>query len=128
MCQRLLSLLAYCLLLTVVSGCSSLSKTEYKDPRPAAEDYVRGGDLERLVSNLATPLIARAETPGMVVAVLLPDGSKHFYGYGTAEAGKLIPPTSETVFPVGSLTKSMIGGLLELEIDRGSPSWDDTLA
>lgn len=116
-------------LLTIAgaTGCQSLSKTELRDAYPAAAAYARKPDLQRMVADLADPVIAREETPGLIVGVLLADGSRHFHGFGTIAAGQHVLPEADTVFPVGSLTKSMVAALLELEVRRGRLSWDDTL-
>jgi CubicO group peptidase (beta-lactamase class C family) len=89
--------------------------------------YVHSGNLQAEIDDLAQPLIEQKITPGMVVGVLLPDGSTQFYGYGVISKDSDLKPDADTVFPVGSLSKSFLGGLITLLIDEGVFSWDDTL-
>ena len=121
-----LRIAAVCLLLSLC-GCASLSSAVVDDPLPAAERYVRGGDLAAEVDALAAPVVARGETPGMIVGVRLADGTTRFFGYGSATGPDGPMPTADTVFAVGSVTKGFVGAIAERMVQRGELRWDDTL-
>lgn len=119
-------IVGFCMLLALCS-CASLSSAVVDDPLPAAERYVRGGDLAAVVDALAAPVVTRGETPGMIVGVRLADGTTHFFGYGSATGPGGPLPTADTVFAVGSLTKGFVGAIAERMVRRGELHWDDTL-
>lgn len=113
-------------LFIALGGCTTLSGRVVDDPTEGAETFRRSRDLRSMVDALAGPLIDRGETPGLIVGVRLPDGSRHVYGYGSAGPGAPAP-SADTVFAVGSVTKTMVGAVAELQVRRGVIGWDDTL-
>ena len=48
--------------------------------------------------------------------------------YGHQDVAAKTPPTSDTVFPIASMTKSMIASGFASFVDRGNISWDTKLA
>lgn len=63
--------------------------------------------------------------PGMAVA-LIHDGKVIFSkGYGVREMGKSDPVTDDTIFQIGSISKSFTASLVGLEVDRGKLDWKD---
>jgi len=85
-------------------------------------------DLKGEVDSLAKPLIEKGEMPGVVVGVLLPDGSRHFYGYGVADQESGRTPGADTLFAVGSLSKGFLGATTAVLAREGKLKWSDTLA
>ena len=67
-------------------------------------------------------------TPGLIVGLLLPDGSSRFFGYGTTETGGGHIPDQDTLFAVGSLSKGFLAGITATLVKDGRLSWSDTLA
>ena len=123
---RLLPLLGCCTGL-FLTGCGSLStvETNASDLHPA--HYLHGENLQSEVDSLVQPLINAKQTPGMVVGVLLPDGSTRFFGYGTINRPGGDTPNADTLFAIGSLSKGFLGAITELLVDEGVLSWEDTL-
>lgn len=77
-----------------------------------AASKVNDGDLRRIVDETVRPLMAEQKIPGMAVAITI-DGKSHFFGYGVAskESGQKV--TEDTIFEIGSVSKTftaMLGG------------------
>lgn len=121
---RRLTALAACVFLT---ACSTLAELEIDpgDVRPL--HYSVSENLHDEVDSLVQPLIAGGQTPGMIVGVLLPDGSRQFFGYGTIDAPGDGKPDADTLFAIGSLSKGFLGALTALLVDEGMLEWNDTL-
>jgi CubicO group peptidase (beta-lactamase class C family) len=113
-----------CLLL---SACSNLATMEFDANNAEALRYARRGDLQREVDSLVKPLIDQGVAPGAVVGVLLPDGSKQFFGYGVRDRAGGGTPNGDTLFAVGSLSKGFLGAITEVLVQEGKLSWGDTL-
>ncbi|MDR3439571.1 serine hydrolase domain-containing protein [Telmatospirillum sp.] len=110
----------------MLSGCGTLSTWDV-DPGSVSASSNQG-DLALDVDALARPLVSRGETPGLVVGLLLPDGSRRFFGYGTTEQGGGEVPGPDTLFAVGSLSKGFLGGIAATLAQDGRLSWSDTLS
>jgi len=123
---RLITILGCCACVSL-TACGSLSTIEIdaSDVRPVR--HSRSESLQTEVDSLVQPLIAEAQTPGMVVGVLLPDGSTQFFGYGTIDQSGDRKPDADTLFAIGSLSKGFLGAITELLVDEGVLSWNDTL-
>lgn len=64
-------------------------------------------------------------TPGLAVA-LVADGKVIWSkGYGVRESGKMEAVASDTVFQIGSLSKSFTACLVAIQVDRGKLRWKD---
>ena len=113
--------------LLCLTGCTTFHHERLDAPDAAAERYCRNRDLAAMVEELALPVIERGETPGLVVGVLMPDGSRQSFGFGTMHAGSQLRPDGDTVFGIGSLTKGMVAAVAESLSQRGVISWDETL-
>lgn len=77
-----------------------------------AASKANDGDLRRIVDETVRPLMAEQKIPGMAVAITI-DGKSHFFGYGVAskESGQKV--TEDTIFEIGSVSKTftaMLGG------------------
>jgi CubicO group peptidase (beta-lactamase class C family) len=89
--------------------------------------YARNRNLSAEVESLARPLVEKGETPGIVVGVLLPDGSSSMYGYGVTDRQSGRKPDGDTLFAIGSLSKGFLGAITALLVQDGTLSWSDTL-
>ena len=125
-CQALLIILGCCVCL-LVTGCGALSTTDLSAEDIAAARQTRDATLQSKVDSLVRPLVDTGHTPGVVVGVLLADGSTHFYGYGVANQINHRKPDGDTLFAVGSLSKGYLAAVTALLVDEGKLSWDDTL-
>ncbi|MBN9421388.1 MAG: serine hydrolase [Candidatus Accumulibacter sp.] len=120
------SAILLCCSALALTGCGTLSTMalDAQDLNPPR--YAGGESLQRQVDALAEPPVASGQTPGMVVGILLPDGSTQFFGYGTTERGGE-RPDADTPFAVGSLSKGFLATITALLVEDGPLSWDDTL-
>ncbi len=96
------------------------------DGAPASR-YAQTSDLKAEVDGLAQPMIDSKESTGLVVGVLLADGSEQFYGYGVTEQVNGRRPDGNTLFAIGSLSKGFLGATASMLVQEGQLSWDDTL-
>jgi CubicO group peptidase (beta-lactamase class C family) len=113
-----------CLLL---SACADLGTMELDPTDAEAARYARNGDLKLEVDSVVQPMIDRHVTPGAIVGVLLPDGSRRFFGYGVADRDRGTKPNRDTLFAIGSLSKGFLGAITAMLVQEGRVSWDDTL-
>ncbi len=76
-------------------------------------------DLEAFVKRVTTQLIEREGVPGISVA-LMQDGELLLArAYGTADERLGLPMKPETVFPIGSLGRSLVMAAALREVERG---------
>jgi len=124
---RLLTILA-CLTCLSLAACGALTTTELNaDDLETAHYFVPGETLQEKVDSLVQPMVEDGHTPGVIVGVLLPDGSKTFFGYGVADQDTGLKPNGDTLFAIGSLSKGFLGAVTALLVDEGTLSWDETL-
>jgi serine-type D-Ala-D-Ala carboxypeptidase/endopeptidase len=95
--------------LTCILGCS----TAFAD---------QAGDIEKL----AAPLIESQSMVGCVVGVL-ENGQTKIYSFGEVNRGKGDKPNGDTLYEIGSLTKTFTGTLLGDMVNRGAVTLDTTL-
>ncbi len=65
---------------SLLAACGPLARREIDTDDTNARRYAETGDLKAEIDELAEPLIADKQTPGLVAGVLLPDGSKKIFG------------------------------------------------
>ena len=86
------------------------------------------GSLEQRLNRLAEQLEQRRENlhiPGMAIAVVKDDEVIFVRGFGLADLKNETPVTPETVFAIGSITKSFTATLVGMLVDEGEMGWDD---
>jgi len=76
------------------------------------------------IDSIARAAIEAWGMPGLAVAVVSGDET-YTQGYGVREIGKDDLVTPETLFAVGSITKSFTTASMAMLIDEGKMSWDD---
>ncbi len=114
-------------LIVSTTACGTLSTIQLDATGAEAERYARTQNLTAEVEELAKPMVENGHTPGIVIGVLTPDGTQHYFAYGVADKTSGITPDADTLFPVGSLSKGFLGVMTALMIEDGAFSWDDTL-
>src|SRR5262245_20276097 len=77
--------------------------------------HAAGPDLDRRVEELARPYVERGWCASVFLGVI-ENGRQHTYGFGDAGHGK---PDADTVYEVGSATKTMTGALVADLVRRG---------
>ncbi|MBL8812181.1 MAG: beta-lactamase family protein, partial [Planctomycetaceae bacterium] len=91
------------------------------------ESRKSAAEWQSFISTAVEPLVTRIPGSGVFVAVVLPDGSRETYSFGTMNAaGK--PVSSESIFELGSLTKSFTGTLLADMVSHGEVSLNDPVS
>jgi CubicO group peptidase (beta-lactamase class C family) len=95
------------LALGLLAGCSTLSKNVVS-PDPVVLDQALGNDrnLRALADKLALPEIENGHDIGIVIGILDKDGTSQAFGYGRKSLDSAEAPDGDTVFAVGSITKS----------------------
>lgn len=81
-------------------------------------------DLRRIVDETVRPLMAEQKIPGMAVAITI-DGKSHFFGYGVAskESGQKVD--EDTIFEIGSISKTFTATLGGYGLATGAFSLSD---
>jgi beta-lactamase class C len=108
---KLISLVA----LAIVWSCS-LPLTSW-----SADDSAKIRDI---VDTAIRPLMAEYDVPGMAVAITV-DGRPFFLNYGVASRETNTPVSEETLFEIGSVTKTFTGTLASYAQVLGKLSLDD---
>jgi beta-lactamase class C len=97
---------------------------------PAAAEPVAGIDpaaLKTLVDNTIRPVMATHHIPGLALAVTV-DGKRYFYEYGVASKASGQAVTRDTLFEIGSVSKTFTATLAALAQAEGKLSLDDSPA
>src|SRR4051794_34770058 len=81
--------------------------------------------VKAAVDAAVKPVIAQYGIPGMAVGVTR-DGARHFMEYGSASPAQKIPVTRETLFELGSISKTFTATLATLAEIDGKLSLQDT--
>lgn len=115
-------------LATLAAACGTLSANLVDDPEGAVVRLRQGGDLAAEVERLGRPLVAEGHAMAVAIGVLMPDGTRHHFGYGRISRDNPHPPDGNTSFPVGSLSKGFLAGLTAQLVADGVLAWDTTLA
>ncbi|MEN8162853.1 MAG: serine hydrolase domain-containing protein [Acidobacteriota bacterium] len=87
--KRLTTIALWTITLTICFGFGAAQAAEMPDPDPIAERVMEAFDI-----------------PGMAVAIVKDDELVFARGYGVLEAGGSEPVTPETIFAIGSNSKS----------------------
>lgn len=109
--------------LNIVSlvALTSLSSCYLPLTRGAADDSTRIRDI---VDTAIRPLMAEYDVPGMAIAITI-DGQPHFFNYGVASRESDTPVNEETLFEIGSVSKTFTGTLAAYAQVLGKLSLDD---
>lgn len=89
-----------------------------------AADGVDQARLQRAVNEAIRPLMAKSGVPGMAIGVTV-EGRRHVFNYGVAsrESGQKV--TDETLFEIGSISKTFTATLASYAATRGTLSFSD---
>ncbi len=85
--------------------------------RPTARDF---GALETYVDSIRR----QAEIPGMAVLIVRDDSILFMKGFGVRELGKPAPVDAQTLFAIGSNSKSFTSAVIGMLVDEGKMRWD----
>ena len=89
--------------------------------QPAAADEA---GIAAAVDHAFKPLLARYDVPGIAVAVTV-DGHRSFFNYGVASKASGAPVTQDTLFEIGSVSKTFTATLAGYALGTGRFSLQD---
>ncbi len=90
----------------------------------AAETDVK---MRQAVDAAIKPVLERYGIPGMAVGVTL-DGKRYFIDYGVSSKGKKVPVTRDTLFELGSISKTFTATLVTYAEGEGKLSLSDKVS
>lgn len=65
------------------------------------------------------------ELPGLAIGIVQKDSPTYLKGFGTREIDKDFPVDENTIFGIGSISKSFTALTLGILVDQGKITWDD---
>lgn len=94
---------------------------------PFARDGASGDELPVEIVGAVNFVLRSRQIPGAVVGLVAGDGRLRAKAFGWRDAAARVPMTRETLFPIGSITRSITVFAIAALVDRGVLSWDVTL-
>ncbi|HHX8452974.1 TPA: class C beta-lactamase [Vibrio diabolicus] len=90
----------------------------------AKTELTVSSQLKSVVDECAKGLINEYDIPGLAVAVTI-DGKRYFYNYGFADESKRSLVTNDTIFELGSISKTFAATLTGYAQEKGKLNMDD---
>ncbi|EMV2916425.1 class C beta-lactamase [Vibrio alginolyticus] len=90
----------------------------------AKTELTVSSQLKSVVDECAKGLINEYNIPGLAVAVTI-DGKRYFYNYGLADVSKGSLVTNDTIFELGSISKTFAATLTGYAQEKGKLDMDD---
>ncbi len=116
------ALTAALLIACLVSGCSDGHPGAEPDAGPGVDAGPAPYQAE--VHALAEPLVDDGWSVGIEIGLLLPDGTTATYSLGSTSEGGGAAPDAQTVFEIGSITKTFTALALASMVEEGSVTLD----
>ncbi|MDB4926073.1 serine hydrolase [Mucilaginibacter sp.] len=103
----------------------------YKDesatkPEPVATSNPLKSDIDKKINAEARKYIQKANTVGLSIGIIK-DGKVSTYNYGETTRGNKRLPTTNTIFEIGSITKTFTSTLLAYYVNEGKISLTDPI-
>ncbi|MGL4723694.1 MAG: class C beta-lactamase [Scandinavium sp.] len=83
--------------------------------------------LQKIVDETVQPLLKEQQIPGMAVAVIY-EGKRYFFHYGLADIKAKRPVTDDTLFELGSVSKTFTGTAGGYAVQSGKANLNDAAA
>ncbi len=115
------------MLRTITSVMTLLTLLCWLPSRSVAAEVAKRSTIKAVVDAIAKPLKEKHHIPGMAIAITL-DGRNYFFNYGTESKDTGIPITDETLFEVGSLSKTFAATLASYAQSNGALSLKDSVS
>jgi CubicO group peptidase (beta-lactamase class C family) len=113
-------LIVMMVVLSVVAPIPSAAQEKSAKAMPTAVAKPALGDFDDFVNQA----LKDWKVPGAAVAVVQGDKVILLKGYGYRDLEKQLPVTQDTLFAIGSITKSFTVTTLGMEMDEGKVDWD----
>lgn len=107
------------------AGVTALSGQEVAVAAQAATDAAEGRDRIAGLAEYIEQSMPDWNLPGLAVAVVYRDEVIFARGFGVKEVGRDDPVDTETLFQIGSVSKSFAAGAIGVLVDDGLLQWDD---
>jgi len=98
----------------------------FNKPVPVASSNILKSVLDRQVDSIARQYIQKSNTVGLSIGILN-NGVVQTYGYGEIEKGKGKLPDANTIFEIGSITKTFTASILAYYVNAGKISLSDPI-
>ncbi|HVC92073.1 MAG TPA: serine hydrolase [Pirellulales bacterium] len=109
------------LILTVLGTC------RWGMAQPAAEPTAEPPTVLAGFDELVAGLMKEDKVPGLAVAVIRDGQVVLAKGYGHRNVAEQLPVTAQTLFAIGSVTKSFTAAGLGMLVDEGKLDWDQSV-
>jgi len=110
---------------TAAIGWMAFSARSYaSEPGAAVSTDPRQAEIKSLVDKTITPLMARQNIPGMAIGIVF-DGQTYVFDYGMADKAAKKPVTADTLFEIGSVSKTFTATLAAYAQNTGALSLND---
>lgn len=96
-------------------------------PFPAQAEDLSDDEFRRLATEVFGPVMDKYDIPGVVIGVTW-KGQHHLVATGIADRGTAAEMTADTLFELGSLSKTLNVTLAALAAERGLLALDDSVA
>ncbi|BDD91863.1 beta-lactamase [Pandoraea sp. NE5] len=110
---------------TAAITCMTFSARSYAaEPQAQVQTNPRQDEIKSLVDKTIAPLMARQQIPGMAVGIVF-DGHTYVFNYGVADKKANTPVTADTLFELGSVSKTFTATLAAYAQGVGALSLTD---
>lgn len=103
---------------------STLSRMAYAIAACCCTSVVYAADLQTVVDQAIKPILKEYDVPGIAVAVTV-NGKPSYFSYGVASKESGAPVTENTLFELGSVSKTFTATMAAYALVQGKLSLDD---
>ncbi|MDR3287392.1 MAG: serine hydrolase [Prevotellaceae bacterium] len=89
-----------------------------------AQNYT---EINAKIDSVVSVVINEWKIPGMAIAILKNNEVIHKKGFGTKSPEEFLPIDENTVFQIGSVSKSFTAAMIAMLVDEGKLKWNDKI-